>query len=87
MTVEARCPNDGMIEAIRYDSARGSVNSYVVAVQWHPEFHDRAALKHFIPAEQPGWQPPAGLPDVPALLDDDPILSDFLAAARSTAAA
>lgn len=32
--VEARCPEDGMIEAIRH---RGP--AYVAAVQWHPEFH------------------------------------------------
>ena len=36
--VEARCPDDGMIEAIR---RRGPV--YVAAVQWHPEFHNSAA--------------------------------------------
>jgi putative glutamine amidotransferase len=87
MTVEARCPNDGMIEAIRYDNARGSVASYVAAVQWHPEFHDRAAFmdpsRRFFPADTPGWQPPAGVPGVPSLLDDDPILADFLAACRA----
>jgi putative glutamine amidotransferase len=33
--VEARCPEDGMIESIR---KRGT--GYVAAVQWHPEFHD-----------------------------------------------
>ena len=32
--VEARCPNDGMIEAIRREGP-----GYVAAVQWHPEFH------------------------------------------------
>ncbi|MBL8361614.1 MAG: gamma-glutamyl-gamma-aminobutyrate hydrolase family protein [Rubrivivax sp.] len=33
--VEARCPDDGTVEAIRkVDGA-----SYVAAVQWHPEFH------------------------------------------------
>ena len=32
--VEARCPDDGMIEAIRYTGA-----AYVAAVQWHPEYH------------------------------------------------
>ncbi len=32
---EAVCPEDGMVEAIR---KRG--DSYVAAVQWHPEFHD-----------------------------------------------
>ena len=33
-TVEARCPDDATIEAVRW---RG--DSYVAAVQWHPEFH------------------------------------------------
>ncbi|MBI5258970.1 MAG: type 1 glutamine amidotransferase [Burkholderiales bacterium] len=33
--VEARCPDDGMIEAIR----RTTGPAYVAAVQWHPEFH------------------------------------------------
>jgi len=32
--VEARCPEDGMIEAIRRTEG-----PYVAAVQWHPEFH------------------------------------------------
>ena len=32
--VEARCPVDGMIEAIRHIGA-----AWVAAVQWHPEFH------------------------------------------------
>ncbi|MEI8030525.1 MAG: type 1 glutamine amidotransferase [Comamonadaceae bacterium] len=31
---EARCPDDGMIEAIRHTGP-----AYVAAVQWHPEFH------------------------------------------------
>jgi putative glutamine amidotransferase len=35
--VEAHCPDDGLIEAIRRD---GPV--YVAGVQWHPEFHDPA---------------------------------------------
>ena len=34
--VEARCPADGMIEAIRRPQG-----SYMAAVQWHPEFHRR----------------------------------------------
>ena len=33
--VEARCPEDGLVEAIRKREG-----SYVAAVQWHPEFHD-----------------------------------------------
>jgi putative glutamine amidotransferase len=32
--VEARCPDDGMIEAVRWQGP-----SFVAAVQWHPEFH------------------------------------------------
>jgi len=32
--VEARCPDDGMIEAIRHTGP-----AYLAAVQWHPEFH------------------------------------------------
>lgn len=35
--VEARCPDDGLIEAIRRTGP-----GYVAAVQWHPEFHDPA---------------------------------------------
>ena len=53
--VEARCPADGMIEAIR----RTGGGSYVAAVQWHPEFHhplqpgqfdDSAMLRDFLDA-------------------------------------
>lgn len=33
-TVEARCPDDGVIEAIRYQG-----QAWVAGVQWHPEFH------------------------------------------------
>lgn len=33
--VEARCPDDGMIEAIR----RTDEGPFVAGVQWHPEFH------------------------------------------------
>lgn len=55
--VEAVCPDDEVIEAVRW---RGP--SYVAAVQWHPEFHR--------PAEQ-------------GVIDDGPILADFLGAARA----
>ena len=51
---EARCPEDGMIEAVRWHGP-----SYVAAVQWHPEFHvpgkadnfnDTALLNDFLAA-------------------------------------
>ena len=41
--VEARCPDDGVVEAIR----RQHGGSYVAAVQWHPEFHDPNDTTHF----------------------------------------
>ena len=34
LVVEARSPEDGLIEAIRRPGG-----SYMAAVQWHPEFH------------------------------------------------
>jgi len=34
LVVEAHSPDDGVVEAIRWTGA-----SYVVGVQWHPEFH------------------------------------------------
>jgi putative glutamine amidotransferase len=80
MRVEARCPNDGLIEAIRYDNERGPVKSYVAAVQWHPEFHERGLLAQFSPAEHTGWQPPVNMATVPKLIDDDAMLGDFLGA-------
>ena len=51
--VEARCADDGLVEAVRREGA-----PYVAAVQWHPEFHraefgtldDRAILRDFMDA-------------------------------------
>lgn len=59
--VEARCPVDGVIEAIRHQDPQ----VWVAGVQWHPEFHrpDDAAQGHIV--------------------DDRPLLDDFLAAARA----
>lgn len=54
--VEAHCPHDGVIEAIRHTGS-----DWVAAVQWHPEFHQRKA----------------------GVLDDSPLLHDFLAAATA----
>jgi putative glutamine amidotransferase len=41
-TVEARCPQDGLVEAIRRDGS-----GYVAGVQWHPEFHKSLAHEGF----------------------------------------
>jgi putative glutamine amidotransferase len=52
LRVEAKCPEDGMVEAVR-----GTGSHFVYAVQWHPEFQDPAdsalldskpLLKHFL---------------------------------------
>jgi putative glutamine amidotransferase len=47
--IEARCPEDGVIEAI---SIEGPV--FAVGVQWHPEFHDPkdSSLLHWEPLIQ-----------------------------------
>ncbi len=39
--VEAHCPADGVVEAIRSTGGH-SGKDWVAAVQWHPEFHHRA---------------------------------------------
>ncbi len=48
--VEARCPGDGMVEAIRRVHGKGAPGgnpSYIAAVQWHPEFHNPGDATHF----------------------------------------
>jgi putative glutamine amidotransferase len=58
--VEARCPVDGMIEAIRKPGP-----TFMAAVQWHPEFHragegtldDRPLLDDFLAAARAARQP------------------------------
>ena len=52
LTVEAWSEPDHVVEALRWNGS-----SYVFAVQWHPEFHDR---------------------EDGSLIDDTPILDDFL---------
>jgi putative glutamine amidotransferase len=37
LVIEARCPDDGIIEAVRHAG-----RTYCYGVQWHPEFHDSA---------------------------------------------
>jgi putative glutamine amidotransferase len=58
--VEARCPTDNMIEAIRKPGPQ-----YMAAVQWHPEFHrrgegtldDRPLLDDFLQAARAARSP------------------------------
>jgi putative glutamine amidotransferase len=58
--VEARCPRDGLIEAIRRPG-----RPYMAAVQWHPEFHrrgegtldDRPLLDDFLQAARAARTP------------------------------
>jgi len=58
--VEARCPMDGTVEAIRYTGG-----PWVAAVQWHPEFHkaelgtldDGPILDDFLAAARATRQP------------------------------
>jgi len=58
--VEARCPTDGLIEAIRKSGA-----DFMAAVQWHPEFHragegtldDRPLLDDFLAAARTTRRP------------------------------
>ncbi len=55
--VEARCPQDGTVEAIRHSGA-----AWVAGVQWHPEFHkleygtldDAPILQDFLDAARAG---------------------------------
>jgi putative glutamine amidotransferase len=61
LVVEARAEPDQVVEAVRWKGP-----GYVVAVQWHPEFHDASDA---------------------SLLDDTPILDEFLAAATRHKAA
>ena len=56
--IEAHASGDGVIEAIRRTAEAG--DSYVAAVQWHPEFHradlgtldDAPILEDFLSAAQ-----------------------------------
>jgi putative glutamine amidotransferase len=41
LVIEAVCPSDQVVEAIRYTG-----DSYLVGVQWHPEFHDVSKNTH-----------------------------------------
>jgi len=61
LVVEARCPVDGIIEAVRLETETAS---WVMGIQWHPEFQSA---------------------DDTQLLNQAPLLGDFLRAARQRA--
>jgi putative glutamine amidotransferase len=85
---EARCPQDGLIEAIRRRPDQGP--AYVAAVQWHPEFHaldspdnfdDRAMLQDFLAAARAARAERAAQPAAPTA----PSTSAFSGKARGAA--
>jgi putative glutamine amidotransferase len=63
--VEARCPDDGMVEAFR----RTTPGAYVAGVQWHPEFHDppTPAPSTTRRCSPTSWPPAARRADLPTL--------------------
>ena len=69
LVVEARCPVDGVVEAVRLvGSAPGSAR-WAVGVQWHPEFDHAAALDDGLPPDH---------------LDAAPLVAEFLDTARAS---
>ena len=68
LLVEARCPDDGIIEAVRLEGSAPRSRRWAVGVQWHPEFDHAAALAGGLPADH---------------LDAAPLLGEFLGAAAA----
>ncbi|MEN9834809.1 MAG: hypothetical protein RL011_1002, partial [Pseudomonadota bacterium] len=46
MVVEARCPHDGVVEAIRLKDASGA---FMIGLQWHPELQSESESKLLSP--------------------------------------
>ncbi|MBT3980739.1 MAG: gamma-glutamyl-gamma-aminobutyrate hydrolase family protein [Bacteriovoracaceae bacterium] len=38
LKVEATCPQDGLIEAVRHELMDNDLERFIVGIQWHPEF-------------------------------------------------
>lgn len=68
LLVEARCPDDGIIEAVRLEGSAPGSQRWAVGVQWHPEFDRPADLEGGLPADH---------------LDAAPLLDEFLRAAAA----
>jgi len=67
LVVEAVCPDDGIIEAVRLEGCSQGSQPWAVGVQWHPEFDAPAAADGGLPADH---------------LDVTPLVHEFLATAR-----
>ncbi len=67
LVVEATCPLDGIVEAVRLEGSAPGADRWAVGVQWHPEFDAAAEAEGDLPADA---------------LDATPIVEEFLAAAR-----
>lgn len=68
LVIEAVCPDDGIIEAVRLAGSAEGSNRWAAGVQWHPEFD-------FVTAQT------TGLPD--DHLDATPLITEFLTTARN----
>lgn len=71
LVVEARCPHDAVVEAVRLEGSEPGSAQWAVGVQWHPEFDHAAASEGGLPADH---------------LDATPLLDEFLAAAAAARA-
>lgn len=65
LAAEARSVPDGLVEAVRWTGS-----SFVLGLQWHPEFHGRRARS--------AGPAPANADDADELLDSAPVLREFL---------
>ena len=68
LVIEAICPHDGIIEAVRLKGSSPGSRRWAVGVQWHPEFDHPASLGGGLPADH---------------LDATPLLDEFLGAAAA----
>lgn len=68
LVVEAVCPDDGIIEAVRLAGSEPGSTRWAAGVQWHPEFDHATAATDGLPPDH---------------LDATPLVEEFLATARS----
>jgi len=61
MRIAARCPQDGVVEAIEFDA--NVSNAFAIGIQWHPErtYNSSTTSRNIFTAlvrESALWQPP-----------------------------